>query len=147
MIVQGIVRIGVGILVMVSGGRLLVEGDHRAAQALRRGRAVTAQVTETRAGGTTMYQPYTAYPPSLRLRYELDGKTREGTLWLEKSEHTQYQVGQTLQVYVSGSLVKHLRSTSEANTHGNLWEGGGVLLALGGLAAVVTGIVLVIRGA
>lgn len=147
MIVQGIVRIAVGILVMVSAGRLFVEGAHRAAQALRRGRAVTAQVTETKPGGTTMYQPYTAYPPSLRLRYELDGKTREGTLWLEKSEHTQYQVGQTLEVYVSESLVKRLRSTSEANMYGNLWEAGGLLLGLGGLATVVTGIVLVIRGA
>ncbi|WP_405879799.1 DUF3592 domain-containing protein [Streptomyces sp. NBC_01136] len=147
MVVHGIVQIAVGILVILSGVRLAIEGDHRAARALRRGRVVTAQVTETKPGGTTMYQPYTAYPPSLRLRYELDGKTREGTLWLEKSKHTQYQVGQTLQVCVSGSLVKHLRSTREANTYGNLWEAGGALLILGGLAVAVTGIVLLIRRA
>ncbi|MEY9842872.1 DUF3592 domain-containing protein [Streptacidiphilus sp. EB103A] len=146
MIAQSIVFILFGVLVVVLGVRVAAEGGNRAARALKEGRAVTAQVVRTEAGGTTKYQPYNAYPPSLCVRYELDGKTREGTLWLEKSRHTDYQVGQTLQVYVSGSHIRRLRTMREASTYGNGWEAGGLLLILFGLVAVIAGIVSIVRG-
>lgn len=103
-----------------------------------RGRWVPGRVTGIEPAGHTTSPPYDTWPARVRVRYLVDGTSREGTLWLDRTAPDDYEVGQPLQVFVFGRNGGRLRTAAETNHESNSLR---LVPAVLGLVAVALGIV------
>ena len=138
-IVIGLALIAVSVLgvwVRLAAARLL----------LRSGQPVRATVIGACPGGVNQYPPYGSWEPRIEVTYDLGGKRRKASIWLEKTKHTDYQEGQEIEVFASGRLLRRLRTEAEQNIYGGIVTGMWLFCGMIGAGLVIWGLARLIGG-
>jgi hypothetical protein len=76
----------------------------------------------------------------------VDGRRRQSKLWLDKSRDTDYEVGQLIEVVVSPTSARRIRTESDTNLYGGWILNLQLLAGFAGVLLIVWGIVGVVRG-
>jgi hypothetical protein len=85
---------------------------------LRGGERITATVVAGYPAGVNRYPPYGTWGPRLEVSYELDGRPRKATLWLDSTKDTDYVPGQAVELFVSRRFPHRVRTATDRNLYG-----------------------------
>ncbi len=85
---------------------------------LRSGERVPATVVASYPAGANRHPPYGMWGPRIEVSYELDGRTRTATLWLDGTKDTTYTAGQAVELFVSRHFPRRVRTATERNLYG-----------------------------
>ena len=140
------VRFTVG-LVLTAGSVLAMMVTFIRAERLRHnGLRLPATVLAAYPGGVNRYPPYGAWGPRLEVGYELNGRQRRATIWLEHTKDTDYEAGQSIDLLVSRYRPRKVRTDTERNLVSDLVLSLEMFTGVVGLGFLVWALVDVIRG-
>jgi Protein of unknown function (DUF3592) len=99
---------------------LMVLTFRRNDRLLRTGDRIPATVVAAYPEGANRYPPYGMWGPRLEVSYELGGRTRTSTLWLDSTKDTDYVPGQEVELFVSRRFPRRVRTASDRNLYGGV---------------------------
>jgi hypothetical protein len=133
---MGLRHVITGLVVLALAGAGMAVTFVRNKRLLRSGRRVTATVIGKSPGGVVKVPPHTSYGPSLWVGYELDGKHRRSMLWLDQTKETDYEFGQSVDIFLGRGPFRGIRTATDSNLYGRLALNAEMCAAVLGLLLV-----------